>query len=203
MKRIKRLLLLMLIMACVVQLCGCGRASVKLPPLPTPTVETPTPAPTPEVTPELTPEPTPVPTTEPTPEPAAEPSAEPEPTPESTPEPTPENPDIPHIRVEDETVPVGFTQGGVVNLLGTVLTDKGMLVNVRGVIVDSEGNVIQECVFWPYLPEFGLAGTVNAELQFGYLMPGDYVYQLTATAEYNGQSVSETLINQDFEVYYQ
>lgn len=186
---------IMALALCLVLLGGCSRSQVKLPPLPTPAAETPTP--TPEPTPEPTVEPSPAPTPEPTVEPVPEPT--PEPTPVPTPEPT-ENPDTPHLRVEDATLPEDMTQWGVVDLRGTVITDKGQILEVWGAIVDADGNVVQECQFYPYLSEFGLAGSVNAELHFAMLDPGSYSYQLKATAENNSYNSTEMLIDHPFKV---
>ena len=202
MRNSKLFCFLSLLLTCTLLLFGCGKAAVQLPPLPTPEVVTPTPEPTPTPLPEPSPTETPVLAVVPENEPASEPSQpeEPEPSPVPTPEPTPENLDVPHMRVEEATVPEDYDQGGVVDLRGTVITDKGLLVEVWGGIVDADDTVVQESVYWPYMPEFGLAGTVNAGLQFGYLTPGAYVYRLTATADYNGESYTETLIEQSFRV---
>ena len=79
-----------------------------------------------------------------------------------------------------------------------------MIVLVRGVITDEDGNVIegQECIDYPYAPFCSIAGTVNAALQFGLLQPGHYIYELSAVAENNGVKSEEILISQPFEVYY-
>ena len=192
--KIKRIAVILLA-ACCLLLCGCSRlARITLPPLPTPVVETPTPSPT--ATPEPTPVPTPVPTPEPTPEP------EPEPTPVPTPE--PEDVNTPHLSIENETLPQDMTQYGIQDLLGEITTDKGMITLVRGVILDADGNVVdgQECIDYPYAPYCSIAGTVNAVITFGSLQPGNYVYELSATAENNGIITEKVLISQPFEVYY-
>ena len=95
-------------------------------------------------------------------------------------------------------------QYSAVTLLGEIRTDKGMLTEVRGVIKDGEGKVIegQECIDTPWAPYCSIAGTVNAELKFGLLEPGKYIYELSAVAEYNGISTEKVLISQPFEVYY-
>lgn len=191
---IKRITVILLAVCCLL-LCGCNRLTkITLPPLPTPVTETPTPSPT--ATPESTPAATPVPTPEPTPEPS------PEPTPVPTPE--PENVNTPHLSIANETLPQNMTQYSIQTLLGEISTDKGMITMVRGVILDADGNVVdgQECIDYPYAPSCSIAGTVNAVLTFGMLQPGNYVYELSATAENNGVTNEKILISQPFEVYY-
>ena len=188
--KIKRTVVILLAICCLL-LCGCSRFTrVTLPPLPTPVTETPTPSPT--ATPEPTPEPTPVPT--------------PEPTPEPTPVPTPEPEDVntPHLSIQNETLPQNMTQYSIQELLGEITTDKGMITFVRGVILDADGNVVdgQECIDYPFAPYCSIAGTVNAVLTFGILQPGTYVYELSAAAENNGVTNEKVLISQPFEVYY-
>ena len=192
----KSLLAAILILSCLL-LCGCGNAArIPLPPLPTPTAQTPPPVTeeTLKPTPVITPEPTPAPTKTPAPTP----ESEPEPTPE------PEDPNTPHLSIANETVPEDMAQYGIATLLGEISTDKGMIVQVRGVITDAEGNVIegQECVDYPYAPFCSIAGTVNAALQFAHLQPGHYIYELSAIAENNGVFREEILISKPFEVTY-
>lgn len=190
----RSLLAAVLVCSCLL-LCGCGISTrITLPPLPTPAPETPSPLPTAE------PAPTPAPTPEPTPEPTVEPT----PTPEPEPSPEPEDPNTPHLSIANETVPEDMSQYGIATLLGEISTDKGMIVQVRGVIMDEEGNVVegQECVDYPYAPFCSIAGTVNAALQFALLQPGHYIYELSAIADNNGVTNEEVLISQPFEVYY-
>lgn len=185
---------------CLALFSGCSRLSgVELPPLPTPTVATPSPEPTPEPTPSPTPSPRAAASPAPTAAPAeTEPAAAAEPS--AAPAPEPQDPNTPRLSISDETVPENMAQYSTVNLLGEITTDKGQIAQVWGRITDAEGNVVQECVFYPYSQSFGLAGTVNAELHFGQLVPGSYVYVLSAVAESNAYHADVTLISHAFEV---
>ena len=129
-----------------------------------------------------------------------EPSATPEPT--QTPVPTPENPNVPHLSIYDETLPGDMPQYSVADLLGEVMTDQGEIIQVEGLITDLDGAVVQRCVYYPYEQYFNLADTVNAELRFGVLKPGKYLYQLKVIATNNSYYTDELLINHPFEIYY-
>ena len=203
---VKRLFALVLVVSMALALGACSRALSKLPPLPTPSAQTPVPtqdvfAPPPQAvteepqahpvapqpTPETAPSPTPVPTPPPTPEPT----------------PTPEDPNIPHLYIRGESYPESMGQGGVAVLYGEIYTDKGVIALVRGRIVDADGNNVQQCLYYPYEPVFNLLGTVNAELVFGLLDPGQYSYVLSAIAENNSfTNGEEILISHPFEIFY-
>lgn len=87
----KRLLSLLLVLACVLTLAVVPVVAAEPDPVqPTASVTEPTPTTDPEPSPEPSSEPSPEPTSEPTPEPTSEPS--PEPTPEPSPVPTPSGP---------------------------------------------------------------------------------------------------------------
>ena len=66
------------------------------------------------------------------------------------PTPTPEPPEKPHVFITNATEPEDMTQYGVASLIGEVQTDKGVVVKVVGEILDSDGNVVQEYVDYPY-----------------------------------------------------
>lgn len=193
---VKKLLAVILIIIMAGALGACSRVISKLPPLPTPAAREPVETadvfleeaePTPELTAMPTPEPTPVPTPPPTPEPT----------------PTPEDPNIPHLFIRGESYPESMGQGGIAVLYGEIYTDKGVIVQVRGRIVDADGNNVQQCLYYPYDSTFNLLGTVNAELVFGLLEPGQYSYIVSAIAENNSYTNGEeVLINHPFEIYY-
>ena len=193
---VKRLLAVVLVLSMACALGACSRVISKLPPLPTPAAQEPVRTadvfleeaePTPEPTAMPTPPPTPVPTPPPTPEPT----------------PTPEDPNIPHLFIRGESYPESMGQGGIAVLYGEIYTDKGVIVQVRGRIVDADGNNVQQCLYYPYDSTFSLLGTVNAELVFGLLEPGQYSYIVSAIAENNSYTNGEeVLINHPFEIYY-
>ena len=182
----KSLCLIAALAICFLFLQGCG--SFVLPPVPTPSEETPTP--------ELTASPSLSPAAE-----AANPAetAAPEPTPEPTP--TPEDPDQPHLSIREETRPERVKQYDVFSLQGIVETDKGVIIELRGAILDTDGIVVQESsLYQPYDDQISLAGTVNADLRFGELALGDYVYQVVAVAENKSLRAREILIDQPFRI---
>ena len=171
---------------------GCQHKNMALlPPLPTVADETPTP--------EVTETPAPAPVPSPTPEPTEPPSAE---TPAPTPSPEPvKDPNMPELFIENETLPENMVRYNVATLHGIISTTKGCITMVCGMLTDSAGNIIQECSFTPYTPEFSLAGTVNAELQFAFLEPDTYTYQVFAVAENKGISNEQMLINHSFTIF--
>ena len=217
---LKRLSAVILTLCAVCLLGACSRlANIELPPLPTVGPKNDVPAeetftldpraalsetqqqeliPSQDFTPEAAPDPTYAPYT-----PAAEPTPmlTPPPTPEPTPE--PEDPNIPHMRIENATYPENMSPGGVAYLYGNIIVDKGLIVQVRGRIVDADGYNVQQCIYYPYESNFSLAGTVNSELVFGLLEPGHYAYIVSAIAENNSYTNGEEiLIEHPFEVYY-
>lgn len=200
----KRLLCAFAVICMICLLGACSHIRDKLPPLPTPTTETPAPTmdifAAPEETVPPTPSAAPVPaaTVPPTPTPA------PVPTPMPTPEPPREDPNTPHLFIENETLPESMPRGGVADLYGDIYTDKGLIAMVTGRIFSNDsGEDVQICNFYPYTNTFSLAGTVNAQLIFGVLEPGSYTYIVTAIAENDSfSSGSVVLIEHGFQIYY-
>lgn len=197
--KMKRLLCAFVIICMIGLLGACSRVLDKLPPLPTPTTETPAPTTdifaVPEATMPPAPSAAPVP---PTPMPT------PEPTPMPTPEPPREDPNTPHLFIENETLPESMPRGGVADLYGDIYTDKGVIAMVTGRIFSNDsGEDVQICNFYPYTNSFSLAGTVNAQLIFGVLEPGSYTYIVTAIAENESYSSgSVVLIEHGFQIYF-
>lgn len=205
-KSIKKQLIILMVICMACMLGACSRIkSIELPPLPTPSAETPAPTADP-FAPTLPAEmqtPAPVQTMFPVPSPAPTPVPTPEPTPVPTPTPFVEDPNIPHLFIEGETLPQSMGQYGVADLYGNIYTDKGVIAMVWGRIVDADGVVVQNCKYYPYTDSFSLAGTVNAELHFAVLEPGHYAYVVSAIAENNSYSSGEkVLIEHPFEIYY-
>ena len=89
----------------------------------------------------------------------------------------------------------------VADLHGWISTDKGLITMVWGILLDSGGNIVQECTYTPYEQSFSLAGTVNADLQFAYLEPDTYTYQVFAVAENKGLVNEQTLIDHSFTIF--
>ena len=81
------------------------------------------------------------------------------------------------------------------NLMGDIYVDKGLIAMVWGRILDADGNIVQNCRFYPYTDSFSLAGSVNAELLFGLLEPGHYAYVVSAIAENNSYSSGEVILS--------
>ena len=152
--KVKRLLCAFVVVCMICLLGACSRVLDKLPPLPTPTTETPAPttdifteppAPSAEPVPVATVPPTPIPTPAPTPEP----------TPMPTPEPPREDPNTPHLFIENETLPESMPRGGVADLYGDIYTDKGLIAMVTGRIFSNDsGEDVQICNFYPYTNTF-------------------------------------------------
>ena len=198
-----------LLLGLVFLLGACSRfASVDIPPLPTPRRSQP------EATADIMAQPAPAPITPPpvlSPAPTAQPPAPtipPTPAPVQTPTPTPEpvreDPNIPHLHIENATLPQNMEPYGIVDLHGEIYTDKGVIAQVCGRIYNNDtGQNDQICMYYPYEPYFSLAGTVNSKLIFGVLEPGHYSYIVSAIAENNSFSSGEqVLIEHAFEIYF-
>ena len=200
---------ILLLLGLVLLLGACSRiAGIDIPPLPTPRDEQPEAAAPVQTVPPLPPTPAApefslAPVTPP-PAPPVTPSPTPVPTPDPTPEPVQEDPNVPHLRIENATLPQSMEPYGVVNLQGEIYTDKGVIAQVCGRIYNNDtGQNDQICMYYPYEPYFSLAGTVNAKLIFGVLEPGHYSYIVSAIAENNSFSSGEqVLIEHAFEIYY-
>ncbi len=214
---LKRLSAAVLVLCTVCLLGACARlAEIQLPPLPTVapknTAQTeiafssdPRAALSEAQQQELMPGPDTEFTLEASPAPAPVSETTPEPLPAVTPEPTPEpaDPNIPHMTIENATYPENMGPGGVAYLYGNIVVDKGLIVQVRGRIVDADGFNVQQCIYYPYESSFSLAGTVNSELVFGLLEPGHYTYIVSAIADNNAYTNGEeVLIEHPFEIYY-
>ena len=206
MKRIemKRLLCAFAVVCMMCLLGACSRVLDKLPPLPTPSTETPAPTVDAFAMPEQTMPPAPSIEPAPTPSVPPTPMPTPEPTPVPTPEPPREDPNVPHLFIENETLPESMPRYGVADLYGDIYTDKGVIAMVTGRIFSNDsGEDVQICNFYPYTNTFSLAGTVNAQLIFGVLEPGSYTYVVTAIAENDSYSSgSVVLIEHGFQIYY-
>lgn len=193
----------------VFSLSGCSGIMSKLPPLPTPSTETPEPTVDVFAMPEATEPPMPTPALMPTPTaepaPAATLPPTPEPTPVPTPEPPREDPNTPHLYIENATFPESMPRYGVAELYGDIYTDKGVIAMVTGRIYSNDtGEDVQVCNFYPYTNTFSLAGTINAMLIFGVLEPGSYTYVVTAIAENESYSSgSVVLIEHGFQIFYE
>lgn len=182
------------VLLAVFALTACIDApELELPPVPTYSDETPLPKPTDVV--------------EVTPPPSVKPSAAP--IVYNTPSPTAINPtpvptvhtELPFIEITDATLPENMVQYNVATLHGHIVTNKGNLVKVSAKLSDSNGNIVQECSFQPMQANFSLAGTVNAQLRFAELQPGEYRYVLVADAQWNGINTQKELINHGFTVF--
>ena len=188
-----RTLLFSVLVTITVLLSGCGEnVPSVVPPLPTISNETPSPAPS------ETPDPTP--TAAPEPSSSPEVTSAPAPVPSPTPTPTPD-PDMPYLTIKDTTLPENMVRYNVADLHGWISTDKGTISMVWGMLLDSKGNIVQECTFTPWEQSFSLAGTVNAQLQFAYLEPDTYTYQVFAVAENKGLVNEQTLIDHSFTIF--
>ena len=209
--------------AVLMLLSGCAGAGgvnlPTLPPLPTETAEpTPTPIPSPTPTP---PAETVKPTLAPFPTPSPGQAQAATTSPGQTPAPThaPEDAaeaeyqeslalpqadeayyQTPFVTISEATLPTDMVQRNVVMLHGALSTDCGVISQVDGLIINSAGETVQQCSFYPDSAGFSLAGTVNSELHFATLTPDSYIYQLSATAVNGEVSADYVLIYHAFTV---
>ena len=130
--------------------------------------------------------------------PPPEPSYEPQP-PAQT-EPAPVSYAVPVISITNETKPSHIIGNRSFNIYGIIQTDCGVITQVYAVIIDSSGEAVQDCARYPDTASFDLANTVNYSLRFGALEPGNYIYQLNASAQNGDKTSFATLIDAAFSV---
>ena len=212
MRRIFSLVLVACALLTLALSAGCGTLKIDMPPLPTdlpegtfsdlatPGPETPS---TPEPPVPLPPSPSPTPTAEPEPEPTPAPTPDPL---SLIPPPLPETSDAvdggggPAISIRDYTLPEDMLEYNVQDLLGWIEVDEGIITEVTGTLMNSAGDTVQSCTYYPCSWQFSLAGTINAALTFSSLTPDIYNYSVTVTAE--SDRVSEKVVlDRSFRVY--
>ena len=194
---LRRILVMIWALTLPLFMAACAEApGIEIPPLPTYSDETPAPTQTASITP------SPVPSAEPSTAPIKynSPADEAQAEADASPVPTVQS-DVPIIAIADATLPDDMVQYNVATLHGHITVDKGNITKVVASLTDSDGNTVQECYFTPGQASFSLAGTVNAQLRFAELQPGDYTYVLTADAENLGINTQKELIHHRFTVY--
>ena len=198
------LLAALLLTASLLAATGCSSVpDIDLPPLPTVPAEG-------TASPKATPASSPSPTVMPSPTASPAPTATPEPTATVTPTETPSPAalsaasqyyETPELTLTGETLPYDMEQNNVVELHGTIDSSCGLITEVEAMLLDSAGEVVQRCCYYPAAESFSLAGTVNASLRFAVLAPDVYIYTLRAHAENGSAAADEYLIDHSFVVY--
>ena len=133
-------------------------------------------------------------------------SSAPAPEPTATPAPSAEEPvqkpaQKPSISVSGNNTPGSLQQGGNFGIRGTVYTDCGMITELYGAIYDSNGNAVQTSRHSPNVSSVNLRYTINNDLVFGNLGAGSYTYYVEATAVNGGETATNTVIYDSFNVY--
>ena len=134
------------------------------------------------------------------------PASAPAPEPTATPAPSVEEPaqnpaQKPSISVSGNNTPGSLQQGRNFGIRGTVYTDCGMITELYGAIYDSNGNAVQTSRHSPNASSVNLRYTINNDLVFGNLGAGSYTYYVEATAVNGGETATNTVIYDSFNVY--
>ena len=107
----------------------------------------------------------------------------------------------PTIRIENPTYPSQLKQGSNFGLYGTIRSDYGVISKVRGWITDSSGSIVQDVSDSPNKAVYDVrTNKINSNLIFENLPQGNYIYHLSAEANYSGGTVSSSLIEANFSV---
>lgn len=107
----------------------------------------------------------------------------------------------PQLSISGETYPSTMYQGASFSIRGTVKTDCGVLTEVRGEVISEWGYAEQSQTVRPNAATLDLRpSNINQKMSFGKLMPGNYTYRLTATAQNGGYTETQILIDCPFTV---
>lgn len=107
---------------------------------------------------------------------------------------------MPALSISEQNEPGTLEQGGNFGIRGIISTDCGYISRVYGAILDEYGNEVQSCVATPWESSHNLRYSINNQLLFGNLGPGEYTYYVQAEAVNGSQTTSSTLINHRFSV---
>lgn len=207
MRRFFRFVFIMCALLMLTLTTGCDAVKLRLPSLPDKLPEGTyydyaTPDPNATAVPELSVPLSPPPSPTPSPTPAPTPTSTPDPL-SLIPPPLPESDNAnggPMISIRDYTLPEDMLEYNVQDLLGWIEVDEGVITEVTGTLMNSEGETVQSCTYYPCSWQFSLAGTVNASLTFSHLTPDIYNYSVTVRAE--SDAVSEKIVlDRSFRVY--
>ena len=104
----------------------------------------------------------------------------------------------PVISISEQNAPDTLNLGQHFGLRGIVSTDRGVLTEVWGAILDSNGNIVQQGTYYPNEQNHNLHYSINNDLIFNKLVAGNYTYKVIAKAA-NGECKTEiTLIEKSF-----
>lgn len=104
----------------------------------------------------------------------------------------------PTIYINGENYPDRLNVGSNFGIRGVVSTDYGIITEVWGAILDSNGNPVQQATYYPNENNHNLRYSINDDLIFGRLPNGNYTYKVTAKAVNGSQSDGKTLIESNF-----
>ena len=107
---------------------------------------------------------------------------------------------LPNISIIDETIPENLNVGDNFGIRGIISTDYGVITEVWGAILDSNGNVIQQGSYYPNEKSHNLRYSINNDLIFGSLAAGTYKYKVRAQGDNDGMQGYAILIEKTFVV---
>ena len=105
---------------------------------------------------------------------------------------------MPSLSISGQNMPSILSPGQNFGIRGTICTDCGLITVVYGCITDIWGNTVMSGTYYPYEMNHNLQYSINNDLVFGRLSPGDYKYSVVATAVNGNQETTQTLIESYF-----
>lgn len=106
----------------------------------------------------------------------------------------------PTLWLSGETLPTSLQQGSNFGIRGTVSVSCGTITDLRGSLLDGAGNEIQSGQYYPGTSSIDLRYSINNDLIFEYLTPGQYTYRIRATAQNGSEQTTGDLIYQPFQI---
>lgn len=107
---------------------------------------------------------------------------------------------VPKIAISGDNAPSSQRYGANFGIRGIVSTDCGVINKVYGVILNSNGNVVQSGTYYPNAASHDLRYSINNDLIFNRLGYGTYTYRVYVTAQNGSQTTEETVIDCTFTV---
>ena len=93
-----------------------------------------------------------------------------------------------------------LNEGSSFGLRGTISTDYGVITSVTGSILNSGGSTVLTHTDTPNTSAYNIQTGINNYLSFDALSSGSYTIKVQATANNNGKTNTQELVNQSFTV---
>ncbi len=109
--------------------------------------------------------------------------------------------DVPVLSISDYNTPSDMDEGSNFGIRGIIQTNSGLITDVWAYLYDANNNPVQSSHYTPGETSHDLRYSINNDLVFGKLTPGNYSYMVEAQAVNGDQTTKTQLINANFTVY--